>query len=97
MWSELTGTAFYKITWDNNAGMAVGKNGDKIIREGDVRVDVCPPYEIFPDSPDCGSIKDCRSIIHAKAVHVADIKRIWGADVEEEAAPSWDSRTGTYL
>ena len=28
MWSELTGTAFYKITWDNNAGMAVGKNGD---------------------------------------------------------------------
>lgn len=85
MWSELTGTAFYKITWDNNAGMVVGKNGDKIIREGDVRVDVCPPYEIFPDSPDCGSIKDCRSIIHAKAVHVADIKRIWGADVEEEA------------
>ncbi|MDD7157874.1 MAG: hypothetical protein PUH99_02615 [Firmicutes bacterium] len=84
MWSELTGTAFYKVTWDNAAGMAVGKTGDSVIREGDVRVDVCPPYEVFPDSPDCGSVADCRSIIHARAVRVADIKRVWGADVDEE-------------
>lgn len=84
MWSELTGTAFYKLSWDESAGMAVGKTRDKIIREGDVRVDVCPPYEIFPDSISCRSVKDCNSIIHAKAVHVADIKKIWGADVEEE-------------
>ena len=84
MWSELTGTAFYKVTWDNSAGMTVGKNGDETIYEGDVRVDVCPPYEIFPDSVDCGSVRDCRSIIHAKAVHVDDVRRIWGVEAEQE-------------
>ena len=51
MWSELTGSAFYKIGWDEKGGKCVGtdEKGEKIY-EGEVRVDVCPPYEILPDS-----------------------------------------------
>lgn len=85
MWSELTGSAFYKVTWDENGGRRVGTSEDgKPIYEGDVRVDVCPPYEILPDSLSAQSIEDCRSVIHAKAVNVDDIKRLWGADVAPE-------------
>lgn len=97
MWSELTGTVFYKLSWDADAGMTVGKSGGGAIKEGDVRVDVCPPYEIFPDSVYSRSVRECNSIIHAKSVHVADIKRIWGADVEEEEDAVVDySRGGMF-
>lgn len=85
LWSELCGTAFYKITWDSFGGKCVGKSGGKNVREGDVRIDVCPPFEVLPDSLICGSLSECSSIIHAKALHVSDIKRIWGKDVGEEA------------
>lgn len=85
MWSELTGSVFYKVVWDGSGGRRVGKDkSGKPLCEGDVRVDVCPPYEILPDSLTCQSIDDCRSVIHAKAVPVADVKRVWGADVEPE-------------
>lgn len=89
MWSELTGTAFYKLSWDCGAGMTVGKIGDRDIKEGDVRIDVCPPYEIFPDSTACRSVADCRSIIHAKSLPTEEIKRLWGADVKpDKQSPS---------
>ncbi len=89
MWSELTGTAFYKISWDGKAGMTVGKSDSGVIKEGDVRIDVCSPYEIYPDSVGASSVSDCNSIIHAKAVHVNDVKRIWGADVESEGVTAY--------
>lgn len=84
MWSELTGSVFYKIAWDSRGGRRVGSKGGKPVYEGDVKVSVCPPYEILPDSLTCRGIEDCGSIIHAKAVSVDDVKRIWGADVEPE-------------
>lgn len=85
MWSELTGSAFYKIGWDARGGKCVGtdEKGEKIY-EGEVRVDVCPPYEILPDSLTSQSVENCNSIIHAKAVSIEDIKLIWGVDVEPE-------------
>lgn len=89
MWSELTGTAFYKISWDSKAGMTVGKSASGVIKEGDVRIDVCSPYEIYPDSVGASSISACNSIIHAKAVHVNDVKRIWDVDVEPEALTAY--------
>ena len=50
MWSELTGSVFYKVTWDNKGGRKVGLDEKKKpLYEGDGRIDVCPPYEILPD------------------------------------------------
>lgn len=86
MWSELTGSAFYKIGWNNLGGKCVGADEQgKPVFEGEISVDVCPPYEIFPDSLVCGSLDECNSIIHAKAVHVEDVFAIWGKKVKPES------------
>lgn len=86
VWSEITGSSFYKIIWENELGASVGvdENGKKI-KEGDVNVVVCPPYEIFPEDMNASSIEECRSIIHAKAYHVDTIKSLWGVDVDGES------------
>jgi len=83
MWSETTGTCFYKIVWNAKLGKAVyiDENANQI-HEGEVEVAVVPPYEIFPDSSSCGSLDECFSIIHAKAYNVRDIKNIWGVEVD---------------
>ena len=84
-WSELTGTAFYKIVWNSESGRVVGVD-DKgnSIYEGDVDISVCPPFEIYPDNIACESIDDCRSIMHARAYHIDVIKQNWGVDVKGE-------------
>lgn len=82
MWSEITGSVFYKVVWDNDSGKVVGESDAKVVREGDVRIDVCPPYEIFPSSLSAETMEQLSSVIHAKAVHVDDIYRIWGKKVE---------------
>lgn len=84
MWSELCGSVFYKISWDSFEGKMVGSLGDKKVFEGDVRVDVCPPYEIFPSSLYAQDITDLDSIIHAKVLSVDEIKNIWGVNVEPQ-------------
>ncbi len=70
-WSEVCGTAFYKVTWDNSDG-------------GDVAVSACSPFEIYPDSNVCQSIAECNSLIHAKVYSVAEIATRWGVDVKGE-------------
>ena len=82
MWSEITGSVFYKVVWDNDSGKTVGQSNGKQVKEGDVRIDVCPPYEIFPSSLSIETMEGLSSIIHAKAVHVDDILRIWGKKVD---------------
>jgi hypothetical protein len=86
VWSEICGTSFYKIVWQSDLGASVGldENGNKI-KEGDVNVIVCPPYEIFPENMNATSIEECRSIIHAKAYHIDTIKTLWGVEVEGES------------
>ncbi len=84
MWSEITGSVFYKITWNDCGGRKVGSIDSRPVFEGDVKIEVCPPYEIYPDSPDCCSLGDCRSLIHARAVPVADIERVYGVKVKPE-------------
>ncbi|MCL2369963.1 MAG: hypothetical protein FWC80_01865 [Firmicutes bacterium] len=84
MWSEITGTVFYKVTWDHGAGKVLGQVGGKKVTGGDVWIDVCPPYEIFPSSLTAETVEECPSIIHAKAVPVAEIKRLWNIDIEGE-------------
>jgi hypothetical protein len=89
LWSEMTGTAFYKVTWDADAGLNVNtKVGGELvpIKFGEVRVDLCSPFEIYPENLACGDI-NMTSIIHARLFNVEQVKRIWGVDVagrEEE-------------
>ena len=82
-WSEITGTSFYKIIWDNNAGCTVAKEDDgKKIKMGDVSICAVSPFEIFPDTVTNENIEDCKSIIHAKAYSVDDVELIWGKKVQ---------------
>lgn len=82
-WSEICGTSFYKVLWNSNLGEEIISNGEKI-KSGDVEVAVISPFEIFPESSNCQRLEDNRSIIHAKAYHVDEIKNIWGIDIEGE-------------
>lgn len=82
-WSEICGTSFYKVVWNNNIGKKIG-SGEKDFYLGDVEVMVCSPFEIFPDNVCNENISDCQSIIHAKAYHINEIKNIWGVDVQGE-------------
>lgn len=57
---------------------------NQTMREGDIDTVVVPAFEIFPDSSMRRGIRDCRSIIHAKAYHVNEIEEMWGVQVEPE-------------
>ena len=64
-------------------GAVVGKDEKgKDIRSGEVEVSVISPFEIYPDSSVSETIDDCQSIIHAKAYSVAQIKSMYGIEVE---------------
>lgn len=69
-WSEVCGTAFYKLSWD----------GD----ESEAQVTVCSPFEIYPDSNVTANVDECASVIHAKAYSSAEVKDIWGEDIPGE-------------
>lgn len=85
MWSEICGTAFYKIDWDNGGGKVIGKDETgRMIREGDVSISVVSPFEIYPDSNTYNSIDDCMSIIYARTFHKDMVKNIWGIDCDGE-------------
>ena len=84
-WSEICGTVFYKVLWNTDTGKMVATNEEgQAIREGDVEVEVVSPFEIFPDNLSCERIEDVKSIIHAKAVDISEIKTQWRIDVERE-------------
>ena len=83
MWSEICGTVFYKIDWNNNLGKTIGVNAlGNPIKEGDVEVSVVSPFEIYPDSSTYNNVEDCMSIIYARSFHKDMVKNIWGVDVE---------------
>ena len=65
MWSEVTGTSFYKIVWDKDCGRRIGRNEEGDIYDGDVRVEVVPPFEVYPDSVTkigIGAFRGCKSL-----------------------------------
>lgn len=82
-WSEVCGTAFYKVVWDNSKGERIETDEDSV-SIGDVSVSVVPPFEIYPDSLSRESICDCNSIIHTKAYKVSEIKQMYDIEVEGE-------------
>ncbi|MEG1751458.1 MAG: hypothetical protein RR140_03620 [Clostridia bacterium] len=83
-WSEICGTSFYKIVWNSNGGTTVANYNGKNVKNGEVEISVCSPFEIFPESTNSQDLESCKSLIHAKAYHIDEIKRIWGAEVEGE-------------
>ena len=93
-WCEICGTAFYKITWNSDAGMVIATDDKKAIREGDVDISVCSPFEILPDNLSCENIGDMGSIIHAKAVSIDTIKNVYGVEVEPENVHSFSLDSG---
>lgn len=93
-WCEICGSAFYKITWNSEAGMIIASDDKKNIKEGDVEISVCSPFEILPDNLSCESINDVGSIIHAKAVSVDDIKNLYGVTVQPENVHSFSLDSG---
>lgn len=76
--SEALGTSFYKITWNNKKGKALGEKDGVEIKEGDVEISAISPFEIFPDSIYHTDIEDMQSIIHARAVDVSVIEEQYG-------------------
>jgi len=82
-WSEVTGTAFYKVAWNSSKGAVLGKKDDgETLTVGDVELSVCSPFEIFPDSVASDSIDACSSLIHAKPVPATFIKDEYGVIVD---------------
>lgn len=84
-WSEICGTSFYKVVWNSGKGKIVGKNKDGFdIKNGDIEISVCSPFEIFPDCNTTENIEDLESIIHAKPYKISQIEKIWNVKVEPE-------------
>ncbi len=84
LWSETMGTAFYKIVWNKNAGKKMGELNGKSVYEGDISVLPVSPFEIFPDSLFREDICELKSLIHAKAMHVDDVYRLYGKRLKGE-------------
>ncbi|MBQ8844914.1 MAG: hypothetical protein IJ008_02730 [Clostridia bacterium] len=82
-WSEVCGTSFYKVLWNNDVGQAIAKdeNNEKI-RIGEVEISVCSPFEIFPDNVSCESLDEVKSLIHARAYSTDEIFDMYGIEVE---------------
>lgn len=101
VWSEACGTVFYKIIWDSYAGNEIGRTFDGAsVREGKIRLQVVPPFEIYPDTLSEQSLANQPSIIHARAVPVADIYAAYGVniagrDIEEYAQSRASGKSAT--
>lgn len=61
MWTQQCGHAYLKVSWD----ASMGKPIDDTEYEGDIRVDVVSPFEIFPD-PLANNDRDCAWMVQAK-------------------------------
>lgn len=82
LWSETCGTAFYKIVWNYDDGAILGSDDlGHPMKEGDVNVVALSPFEVYPDSLTATTMEEIKSIIHAKAVDVAEIKERFGVEI----------------
>ena len=79
-WSEVCGTAFYKVCWAKNKGPLLTEG----LRDGDVEISVCPPYEIYPDDLSASDINALGSIMHVKAYSTDAVEKLWGVRVKSD-------------
>lgn len=80
-WAEVCGTVFFKVVWSKDKGRLLTTDG---LREGDVEIDVCPPYEIYPDSVTARDLGECRSVIHARMYPEETVRERWGVEPKSE-------------
>lgn len=82
MWSEICGTAFYKIVWNPNGGLKVGAtdSGDAV-KDGGVKICAVSPFEIYPASLTEESLDSQTAIIHAKILPVETIADMYGVEL----------------
>lgn len=85
LWSEICGSGFYKVIWNNSLGDKIGQIDGLDVFEGGAEVLSVSPFEIFPDSLYCQRLEDCQSIIHARAMPVSEIKKKYKTDVAGES------------
>ncbi|MDE7082479.1 MAG: hypothetical protein K2O89_02090 [Clostridia bacterium] len=79
LWSEVCGTAFYKVIWNSESGNAVGVTDDgTAVREGNAEVVAVSPFEIYPYSLSVENLDEQLSVIHAKALPVEEIYGMYG-------------------
>lgn len=83
-WSETCGTSFYKVIWNADGGNKIGTLDGNPVYEGEVSFIPVSPFEIFPETLYTESLDGLRSLIHAKAVDVDDIRRMYGVQVDGE-------------
>ena len=96
-WSEITGTSFYKITWNSEAGDTIGIVDGNEIKNGDVAISVCSPFEIYPDSNNNVEIEDCDSIIEAHAYPVKYVNSIWNTKLTGEEIDLFEINNNSFL
>lgn len=85
VWSEVCGSAFYKVLWNEKGGRQVAVDGENMpVYEGEVDVRAISPFEIFPDRLDVEDIDAVQSLIHAQAVSVEYILERFGVAIEGE-------------
>jgi len=66
MWMQECGHAYIKTCWDPAMGEQIqDPDTGEVMYEGDVRLDVCPALEVFPD-PLGKTLDECQWIAHAK-------------------------------
>lgn len=95
-YSELMGTSFYKVVWNKEKGRTVAIKDGVAVKDGDVEVSVCPPYEIYPDNMAAQDVDDCQSIMHVRAYPAEEVERVWGVKTEgrDVSVMNADSVTG---
>ena len=98
-WSEICGTAFYKVIWQNDGGEMIGEVEGKGVYEGETDILPVSPFEIFPDSLYRDDIDDCKSIIQARAMSVDEVYRKYRVTVvgEDIDVFSLEKTNGNYL
>ncbi len=79
-WSEITGSSFFKIAWNGEKGNIIDKK--TMVKEGDVSLAICSPFEIYPEDVSIVEIDKQNSIMQAKVLTTDEVKTIFGMDVE---------------
>ena len=82
LWSEVCGSVFYKVLWDEKGGRQVAESeSGEPVYEGEVCVSVAPPFEVYPDRLGAESMDEVYSLIHAQVVPVSYIYEKYGVSL----------------
>ncbi len=97
-WSEICGTAFYKVVWNPEGGATVGKTeSGSAVKEGDIAVCALSPFEVYPASLGEESVENQPMMIHATVLTVERIAEAYGVelpgrDISEFRMPATDKK-----